>query len=209
MMVRNATAYRAAWVPDDDPERPWDEASELAVAWTDGEADRLGRPSVLVTNTKGHQAESGPLASFVGRSLHTTPRSRSVSIGAGPVLAYVPYGRELAYAVSLARATSLCVVETVSFPVRGWAAAVAAINLLTGEPTPPPDAEVKEELDHLVFNGNNGYGDQYGKRDALSILRGLAGRPDYDAAFIVGYLAGHGISDNGLANIARIIAKVR
>ncbi len=23
----------AAWVPDDDPERPWDEAAELAADW--------------------------------------------------------------------------------------------------------------------------------------------------------------------------------
>jgi hypothetical protein len=28
-----STTYRAAWVPDDDPHRPWDDAAALAVEW--------------------------------------------------------------------------------------------------------------------------------------------------------------------------------
>lgn len=121
----------------------------------------------------------------------------------------MPYGPELVYAIQLARSTSLCVVETVSFPVRGWAAAVGAVNLLSGDVTPAPVPDLKEELDHLVFNGNNEYGDTYGKRDARRTLNELSLRDDYDPDFIVGYLAGSGISDNGLSNIAKLATKVR
>ena len=126
-----------------------------------------------MTNTKGSQTFSGPLASFAQRSEHTTPRSRSVHVGTGPVLSYVPYGKELSYAISLARRTSLCIVETVSFPVRGWAAAVGATNLLNGQREPPPSPDLTKELDHLVYVGNNGYADEYGKRDAKQTLSEL------------------------------------
>ncbi|TSD95285.1 hypothetical protein FOS14_18135 [Skermania sp. ID1734] len=206
-MIAKPVKYSAAWVPYD--ERSWDQASALAGEWIEDEAQRLSLPVVLLTNTFSGQADSGPLADLVRRgAIHTTRRSRSVSSGTGPVFAYVPHVRELAYSIQLARNTALCVVETPSFPVRGWASAVGAVDLLTGEITPPPAAELKDELDHLVFNGNNGYGDVYGKRDAKRSLGKLSASADYDPDFIVGYLAGSGISENGLTNIQKLIGKL-
>lgn len=72
-MKHNPVTYSAAWVPDDDPHRPWDEASAVAVDWVDAESRRLGMKGVLVTNTKAGQADSGPLASFVRRSSAHNP----------------------------------------------------------------------------------------------------------------------------------------
>ncbi|WP_267904595.1 hypothetical protein [Streptomyces apocyni] len=34
--------YTAAWVPDDDPERSWGEAADVAVAWLLEQARVLG-----------------------------------------------------------------------------------------------------------------------------------------------------------------------
>jgi hypothetical protein len=38
-------------VPDDDPERPWDEAAELAADWIWERSEVEGAKPLLVTNT--------------------------------------------------------------------------------------------------------------------------------------------------------------
>ncbi|MFL6139276.1 MAG: hypothetical protein ACJ74O_15935 [Frankiaceae bacterium] len=46
-------------------------------------------------------------------------------------MAYVPHADSLAMAVQLARGGALRVVETVGFPICGWANETGALNLLT------------------------------------------------------------------------------
>jgi len=41
----------AAWVPDDDPHRPWDEAADLAANWIWERSDIEEATPLLVTNT--------------------------------------------------------------------------------------------------------------------------------------------------------------
>ncbi|MFJ4793336.1 hypothetical protein [Kitasatospora purpeofusca] len=44
---------RAAWVPDDDPERDWELAADLAVAWVRRECAEQDAAGVLVVNAFG------------------------------------------------------------------------------------------------------------------------------------------------------------
>ena len=44
------TTYDAAWVPDDDPHRDWEDAAEFAVGWVEGACAEQGAAAVLVTN---------------------------------------------------------------------------------------------------------------------------------------------------------------
>ena len=43
----------AAWVPDDDPERPWDEAADLAAEWIWGRSEIEGLEPLLVPTPSG------------------------------------------------------------------------------------------------------------------------------------------------------------
>lgn len=139
---------------------------------------------------------------------HVTTRSQGSVTGpiGRPVLAYVPEERVLALAHRHARRTALCVVETVSFPVHGWAREVGAINLLDGSVLPALDAEAVRLLEHLQFIGNNGWGDVYGKRDAARILPDL--REHVDRAEVLGYVLAHGAHDVGIKNLSKIMDKL-
>lgn len=196
--------YRAAWVPDDDPERPWDHAAGLAADWLRVEAASTGATPMLVT----YSFQNGEgMTAFRGMQHVTTRSPGSVTGQVGrPVLAYAPEERVLALAHRHARNAALCVVESVSFPLHGWARESAAVNLLTGSVLPPLDPSVRDRLEHLRFIGNNGWGDQYGKRDATRILPDLRG--DVDRAEVLGYLLAHGAHDRSLGNIEKIMDKM-
>ena len=59
-----------------------------------------------------------------------------------------------------------------------------------------------------MFVGNNGYADEYGKRDAKRMLAELSRRDEYDPAFIIGFLAAHQVSEHGLDRIQKLIDNV-
>ena len=80
----------------------------------------------------------------------------------GPVFTYYPDDRVLAAAIARARGTVLAVLSSSRPEADGWAAAVEAHNLLTGEPTPTVDDETAGHIDDLV---DAGYGGGYNKRD--------------------------------------------
>lgn len=198
------TAYRAAWVPDDDPQRPWEDAAALAVEWTRVRARELGRLPLLVTfsfqNGEGVDA-------FRGLERITTRSSQSAgAMGARPVLAYVPEQRVLELAHRRARGATLCVVESVSFPIHGWARESAAVNLLDGSVLPPLDPALATGLDRLQRAGNNGWGDQPGKRDATRLLGEL--RLNLDCAEVFGYVLARGASERGVTNLRKIAQKI-
>lgn len=186
--------YQAAWVPDDDPQRPWDEALGLAVAWIADRCQEEGATAVLVTNAFGSPAYPEVLAGL-GRYEHVTPRSSSASDGQGPALAFVPNPKAMDLAIWLARGSSLAVVESsTEHPLRGWARGVGAINLVDpGVVLAPLDPQLTEAVESLRMCGNNGYVDTYGKRDAKRILAGLKQRGILDVDEIVGAVAAVGI----------------
>ncbi|MDQ0960297.1 hypothetical protein QFZ66_004175 [Streptomyces sp. B4I13] len=55
---------RAAWVPDDDPERDWEVGAELAVRWVEREAAEQGAIAVLVLNAFGAEQSIPTLRRF-------------------------------------------------------------------------------------------------------------------------------------------------
>jgi len=198
-----------AWAPDEE-ERDWSVAAGLAAAWVDQRCAAEGAAGVLVTNSLDHLGVP-ELDAFERRHTRTSRRASRdrVGRGAGPVLSYVPGIDELAFAMRLARGSSLAVVETPSFPLGGWAAQLGALDLVTGEKTPSlPDA-INDAVEKLKFVGNNGFGDQYGKRRATALVADLAGRGLLDGDLLVGAVLAAGVSENGAKNLAKLIEKAR
>jgi hypothetical protein len=200
-----ATTYRAAWVPDDDPHRDWEAAAALAVDRVlDDAASNGGRP-VLVTNAFGVEQNVPSLRQLLQHGEQVTPRSRrGARSGSGPVLAYVPYGDALELAVQLARGASLCVVETESFPVSGWARSVGAEDLARGEVAQPFPSEIVKELDRLIFYGNNGWTRGFGANQTSHVLTQLRQSGFDDLAAVVGYAGAYGKSAKAMERLRKL-----
>ncbi|MFF1509017.1 hypothetical protein [Streptomyces sp. NPDC058326] len=202
---------RAAWVPDDDPERDWELAAQLAVAWIQQECDEQDAGGVLVLNAFGAQDHSPALRRFSALHACTTPRAdRSrVGCGIGPVLVYAPTEKTLDFAMSLARGSSIAVIEGTLFPLRGWAQQLGAIDLTRPNDEPeqiPP--RLVEAIERLDFYGNNGFGDQFGKQQAGNILRDLRDAGILDREFILGAMAARGASDRSIKNLSKIVDRL-
>lgn len=199
----------AAWVPDDDPQRPWDEAAELAADWIWARSGVEVATPLLVTNTFQNAVGIRCLEEIARRGGQATPQGRE-RFDHGPVLAYVPDERSLKFALDLARGYSLAIVETVSFPLAGWAAGAGAINLLDGRITSSniPD-DVKADLDHAVFfGGNNGWTGQHEKQHARNHLghhvRARRLSPEHAASYVMA----QGVSDKGAKRLRLLLEKV-
>ncbi len=210
------TSYRAAWVPDDDVQRDWNDAACLAIDWIEAEAVKQGTHAVLVTSTFGGPiltyAFSGrilnsPLSRYVRGRTHFTPRSgRHVPRGVA-VLSFVPTRRALDFAIELAQGSSLCVVESATEPVAGWAADVGAINLLAGFATAQHPPTFLEHLDRLASNGDN-FGDTFGRRTAQQILDDLQHNGLLQRNNVVRALAARNISPRGQRQIEKMIDRM-
>lgn len=194
--------YEAAWVPDDDPTRSWEVGVAAAVDWVQSRSGDRGRP-LLVTAT----LDVGDGEDALRGMERATSRSRATVTGptGRPILTFVPYARELELAAGYARRAALCVVETSSFPVRGWARTTRARNLLTGEVLPPLQPETAELLERLRFSGNNAWSDSYGKDRAADLLDRL--RAFVDRAEILGYVLATGGRSGGAERLAKIMDK--
>ncbi|WP_327278457.1 hypothetical protein OG609_44665 (plasmid) [Streptomyces sp. NBC_01224] len=135
-MADTSSILRAAWVPDDDPERDWAVAAGLAVDWIRQECAEQGATGVLVLNAFGVEQQIPALRRFAAEHTITTPRASGerVGRGTGPVFAYVPDAKSLDFAMNLARASSLVVVESAhGFPLKGWARQLGAVDLTRPE----------------------------------------------------------------------------
>lgn len=199
-----------AWVPDDDPHRPWDEAAELAVRWVDQRSQEQDATAVLVTDTLGRLGVPA-LEDFERRHCRTSRRGARSRIGhgRGPVLSYVPYAEDLEFAIRLARGSSLAVVETVGYPLHGWASRLGALNLLTGRPTPPLTEPTSTLIDQLTMYANNGFGDDFGKKRARAALTDTRRGGPIDRDLICSALLAAGVSARGVHNLGRLIDHLR
>lgn len=198
----------AAWVPDNDPQRSWEDAAGLAADWIWERSRIEGVIPLLVTNTFQNAVGIDSLEEIARKGGQATPQGKQ-RFDRGPVLAYVPDERTLKLALELARGYSLAVVETVSFPVTEWAAGAEAINLLDGSRSSSsiPD-DVKADLDHAVFfGGNNGWTGQHEKQHACNhLLRHVrAGclAPDQAASYVMA----KGVSDKGAKRLRLLLEK--
>lgn len=203
------TFSAVAWVPDDDPERDWSVAAALAAAWVEDRCREEDASGVLVTNTLGFLGVP-ELEAFEGRHTRTSRRAARARVGSGrgPVLSYVPYVEELEFAMGLARHSSLAVVETVGFPIAGWARWLRAWNLIEGTPAAPLPEPITEAVDRLRFYGNNGFGDDFGKRQARTILSGLQGQ-DQCFELVPSAVLAAGVSARGVAKLTQLMDKLR
>lgn len=198
----------AAWVPDDDPHRPWDDAAALAAEWIWERSEVEGVPPLLVTNTLKSGTFMPVLDEIARAGGHAAPLGKD-RFDRGPVLAYVPVEKTLRYAMDLARGYSLAVVETTSFPIAEWASGAAAVNLLDGSTSTSsiPD-DVKHDLDSAIFfGGNNGWTGSNEKSHARShLLNHVRTRrllPDDAAA----YAMSQGVSDRGAKRLRDLLSK--
>lgn len=208
-MVSASSILRAAWVPDDDPERDWEIAADLAVAWVRQECAEQGAAGVLVLNAFGVEQQIPSLRRFAAEHTVTTPRASRdrVGRGKGPVLAYVPDEKTLDFAAGLARGSSLAIVESIhGFPLKGWARQLGAIDLTRPDEQPEQiDSELAEAIDRLDFYKNNGFGDQFGKQQAQRILQDLRGSGLLERDVVLGALAAKGASDRAVRNLGKLI----
>jgi hypothetical protein len=195
-----------AWVPDDDPKREWEVAAKLAAAWVEDRSRAEGAAAVLVTNALERLGVPA-LDDFARRHAHTSPRAGRgrVSPGSGPVLSYVPYADQLDFAMGLARGSSLAVVETVTFPLPGWASWLGAWDLVRDKQTAPLADDLREAVARLKFYGNNGFGDSFGKQQAKSILRELGTRHRDMWSTLPGAVLAAGVSARGVARLQHLM----
>lgn len=196
----------AAWVPDNDPKRPWDTAADWAVAWLMDEVEKRGVSPLLVTPTQSQwHCGVASIEALANRYEATTSRSNRASFGNRPVLAYVPDYGDLQLALRYAEGSAIAVVETVSCPIRGWAASVGALDLTSGEPTPPATAKQLDDFDRIAFNGNNGWTRGFGADVTTRILRDMAARSDLDKDLLLGYMVANGHSGKQIARLGELV----
>lgn len=198
----------AAWVPDDDPERPWDEAADLAANWIWERSEIEGSVPLLVTNTFQNSVGISSLTDIGRQGGHATPQGKD-RFDRGPVIAYVPVERALDLAIDLARGYSLVVVETESFPLSEWAAAAGAINLLDSSVSLSaiPD-DVREDLDHaVIFGGNNGWTGSHEKQHARRCLVDHVRAGLLEPEQAASYVMAKGASDKGARRLRELLEK--
>jgi hypothetical protein len=200
-------SYSAAWVPDEDG-RDWEVAAGLAVAWVEEECGQQQAVGALVTNVLGVESSIPSLAAFARRHQHTTPRAGRdrVGRGKGPVLAYVPDERALAFAMILARGSSLCAVEGSLFPLHGWAIETGAVDLTRlGREPRSHDPRVAEAVERLCFYGNNGYGPQFDRQQAERIVSDLCRQGLLERDEVLGAVMARGVSAGGVKRLGALI----
>jgi len=197
--------YTAAWVPDDAEHRPWDVAFALAANWVEGQS---GQPLLI---TPPHQQNAIPaITRFTNTHSATTLRSGRSFRHSGPVLAYMPDYEMMDLATEVASDASLAVVETIEYPMMGWAMQVRAIDLVTGEVTPDTRTDAqRRELDQVFFYGNNGWAPALDRERATSVLQSLLGEPGMSKHIVLGHMIAKGASGKGVAQLAKVIDAVR
>lgn len=202
----------AAWVPDDDPERPWEEAISLAAQWLWERSRAEGALPLLVSNALNAASWGyADLDEIIRAGGHATPKSRT-RYDRGPVLAFAPTEASLRLAMDLARGYSLAVVEGSLLSLAEWAAGAAATNLLAGQTTQSQIPEdVRDDLDSAIFyGGRNGWTAPDEKAQARRYLEDhvQAGRltPSQAAAYA---LASPSVSDRGAKRLRELLSRSR
>lgn len=200
-----------AWIPDhDDNLLKWEELESLAVEWIERRADEEDVAPLVFFNARKTAGGIGPVQELASRESISYPLDQDRP-KAGPVLAYHPDARSLRKAASLARGSSVVVIESTMTPLRGWAAGVQAQDL-SGIYDPPPvlDPDSKMALDSAIFfTGNNNWTGSHEREHAKKVLHDVArsGRLAVDDA--VGYALAHSaVHELGAKKLRAILEKL-
>ena len=180
----------AAFVPWDN-NTPLDERSTLAIRWIAERERESGRQAGLITGQMDRFGD--PIELFKqGRPYSSLKSSRS--FGYGPVLVHCTGMEGLEKATLSGEERAIAYVASGNdYWLRGWAAAVGAANLRTGQQVESPSKEVRELLYQLSFAGNNGWHDDAGKRDARRILGQLDEQVSRDFTVGAMFALGHSV----------------
>ncbi|WP_157739816.1 hypothetical protein [Micromonospora narathiwatensis] len=198
--------FTAAWVPY-QPFREFATAAAVAMRWAEGQAAQRLLSAVLVTDRKGEYHGEALFEPYL-KGRHASPRSPRVDVCPGAVIAHAPTPEALAVATRLARGNALVVVEHPSpWRLAGWAGAVGALDLDTGETT-VLDLRLRECLDELVRYGNNGYARGYGRDGAHRVLADMAAGGLLERDVVLSALSAYEVSPRAQLVIAGLIDKV-
>lgn len=197
-MVVTRTFSAAAFAPFGQPgSEPLKKAAGRAISWIKQREIAEGRQaSVMLPQRRDYDALSG----FDKNRPTGTPRSHK-NLTAGPVLVYAASLEMIDLATPAAAGSSIAVVDWNLEWLPGWAAAVEATNLQTGEEAAPFVEETAELLEHLHWAGNNGWHDQPGKRDAKRLLAEL----NLPVTTVQGAMLGYGHSARSIRDLAKLI----
>jgi len=198
--------FDASWVPF-TADRTLEAAAAIAMEWAE-KAAANDRPAVLVTDRIGEYHGHEPFEQY-RRGRHVSPRSSRLGFRPGAVIAHVPTPKALELAMRLADGAALAVVEhPAPWRLAGWARAVGARDLVTGETAAALDPTLATHLNDLIFYGNNGYSRGHGRDGAQRILTDLQTEGLLDRDLVVSALAGLGVSPDRQETIAAMIAQM-
>jgi hypothetical protein len=197
----------AAWVPFDPPLRPADSVG-LAIRWINQQARLLGARALIVAPHRSLLTGDSAIGRIAKAVESVTPRSHSGVYGPRSVLVHSPGAKEMHLAMTYAEGGAIAALEWPSDKLIGWAIEVGALNLRTGAVTEDTRTdEQREWLEHLLFVGNNGWGDTYGKRDARSILGSMKQAGCLDRDLILGHMMAHRQGEGSIKTLAELISK--
>lgn len=201
-----ASAYEAAWLPLTSQCAGEDDPTIAATAHVERLCREQGLRGVLVTHQL-RDAATPSLERFAANHGHITRKSPGrAPHSRGPVLVDVPDARLLELAHKRANRRSLCAIEGGQLGLGGWATAMNAVDLVTGERPEPLADPIREALDALKWAGNNGWHDQPGRRDARRILQELRRlEPSLEADFVIGYMIARGAFGDSAEGLRKLM----
>ncbi|MDE0804067.1 MAG: hypothetical protein OSA99_12170 [Acidimicrobiales bacterium] len=161
----------AAWAPWSS-DRSWlAERDEVAALWIDERAVADGRPVIVQapSDAAAYRRDRGPVGELARAGRVATYKSPA---GHGPTFVDSADIKLLATGMQTANGNVIVATETPMLPLDGWAGAVGAVNLLTGEQEPDRrTVEQVELLDRFVSLLYNGWAHkQVGRRASATYL---------------------------------------
>ncbi|WP_213575408.1 hypothetical protein [Rhodococcus sp. USK13] len=164
-----SSEIRSAFIPFDH-EVGYERAVALAAAYF----NEFGLRPVIVAPNKAVLEFNERLKHYSkGRDVVTPMNENRSRVGHGvPVLIYVPALKELELGLRHANGAPVVVIEDQFNSCVAWADETGAINLLEAGKVHAVDRtpEHEELLEAIDFAGNNGWSDDYGKRDLRKLL---------------------------------------
>jgi hypothetical protein len=175
---------RFVYVPWSD-EEPHASRADQAVGLARALAAQIRQPVIGIASTKDQLPDDW------GKLPYRTRKSSANAVPAPAVeIHFWPSIDDLA-SMSPKRASHAFVLEWASDDLSGWARHNHAVHFDTREELAPAlSADAIKLYERIHWNGNNGWYDDYGKRDALRDLRRLREIGELDPDDLAGYMIG-------------------